>query len=146
MSSEDRARRRLQRLLAATLGEEAATALVDEVWRRDPGDFETRMLARFDQIDARFNDVDRRFDAVDDRLDGIDRRLDEVDRRFEQVDRRFEQVDHRFALMEHRSEAMEHRLRASFLEEMNRQTRLLFFGMVGAIFTSASLAFASVRF
>jgi hypothetical protein len=111
MSPDDRARRRLERLLVGSLGDEATRALMDELWRRDPADFETRMLARFDQVDARFADIDRRFD---------------------QLDLRFE--------------ASEQRLRASFFEEMNRQTRLLFFGMVGAMFTSASLAFAAVRF
>jgi hypothetical protein len=105
---------------------------MDELWRRDPADFETRMLARFDRIDARFADIDRRFEQVD-------RRFDQVDRRFELMDQRFDQLDLRF-------EASEQRLRASFFEEMNRQTRLLFFGMVGAMFTSASLAFAAVRF
>lgn len=42
--------------------------------------------------------------------------------------------------------ALEHRLVAEFRAQIIAQNRLLFFSMVGAIFTAASLAFAAVRF
>ncbi len=42
--------------------------------------------------------------------------------------------------------ALEHRLVAEFRVQIIAQNRLLFFSMMGAIFTAASLAFAAVRF
>ena len=42
--------------------------------------------------------------------------------------------------------ALEHRLVAEFRAQIIAQNRLLFFSMIGAIFTAASLAFAAVRF
>lgn len=44
-----------------------------------------------------------------------------------------------------RMEAMEHRLLAEMRRLYVDQTRLLFFAMIGAVFTTAMLAFASVR-
>ena len=41
---------------------------------------------------------------------------------------------------------LEHRLVAEFRAQIIAQNRLLFFSMIGAIFTAASLAFAAVRF
>ncbi len=51
-------------------------------------------------------------------------------------------LDERFVL---RQEAMEHRLLAEMRRLSVDQTRLLFFAMIGAIFTTATLAFAAVR-
>jgi hypothetical protein len=45
-----------------------------------------------------------------------------------------------------RAEAMEHRLAGEMRRLYVDQTRLLFFAMIGAIFTTATLAFAAVRF
>ena len=42
--------------------------------------------------------------------------------------------------------ALEHRLVAEFRAQIIAQNRLLFFSMIGAIFTAVSLAFAAVRF
>lgn len=44
-----------------------------------------------------------------------------------------------------RGEAMEHRLAGEMRRLYVDQTRLLFFAMIGAIFTTATLAFAAVR-
>lgn len=44
-----------------------------------------------------------------------------------------------------RNEAMEHRLAGEMRRLYVDQTRLLFFAMIGAIFTTATLAFAAVR-
>ncbi len=41
---------------------------------------------------------------------------------------------------------LEHRLVVEFRAQIIAQNRLLFFSMIGAIFTGASLAFAAVRF
>jgi hypothetical protein len=48
-------------------------------------------------------------------------------------------IDERFV-------SLEHRLLAEFRGEFVAHSRLMFFSMVGAIFTAASLAFAAVRF
>lgn len=48
--------------------------------------------------------------------------------------------------MKLRMEAMEHRLLAEMRRLSVDQTRLLFFAMIGAVFTTATLAFAAVRF
>lgn len=41
---------------------------------------------------------------------------------------------------------LEHRLLAALRQEINAQTRLLFFGMIGSLSTAVSLAFAAARF
>ena len=43
-------------------------------------------------------------------------------------------------------EVLEHKLLAAMRQEINAQTRLLFFSMIGALFTAVSLAFAAARF
>lgn len=45
-----------------------------------------------------------------------------------------------------REDGMEHRITAEMRRLYVDQTRLLFFAMIGAIFTTATLAFAAVRF
>ncbi len=42
-------------------------------------------------------------------------------------------------------EVLEHRLLAAMRQEINAQTRLLFFSMIGTLFTAVSLAFAAAR-
>ena len=49
------------------------------------GALETRMLRRFDEVDARFDGIDRRLDGIDVRLDGIDVRLDGIDHRLDKL-------------------------------------------------------------
>lgn len=48
--------------------------------------------------------------------------------------------------MDHRFELIEHKLVGEFRRQIIDQNRLLFFSMLGAIFTTASLAFAAARF
>lgn len=48
--------------------------------------------------------------------------------------------------MDLKFEALEHKLTAEFRKQIIEQNRLLFFSMIGAIFTAASLAFAAARF
>jgi hypothetical protein len=45
-----------------------------------------------------------------------------------------------------RFELFEHKLVGEFRRQIIEQNRLLFFSMIGAIFTTASLAFAAARF
>ena len=47
--------------------------------------------------------------------------------------------------MDLKMEAMEHRLLAEMRQLWVEQTRVLFFAMIGAVFTTATLAFAAVR-
>lgn len=42
-------------------------------------------------------------------------------------------------------ELFEHKLLAAMRQEINAQTRLLFFSMIGTLFTAVSLAFAAAR-
>ncbi len=48
--------------------------------------------------------------------------------------------------MDQRFELFEHKLIGEFRRQIIEQNRLLFFSMLGAIFTTASLAFAAARF
>jgi hypothetical protein len=48
--------------------------------------------------------------------------------------------------MDARFELVEHKLVGEFRRQIIEQNRLLFFSMLGAIFTTASLAFAAARF
>lgn len=43
-------------------------------------------------------------------------------------------------------DVLEHKLLAAMRQEINAQTRLLFFSMIGALFTAVSLAFAAAQF
>ena len=43
-------------------------------------------------------------------------------------------------------DVLEHKLLAAMRQEINAQTRLLFFSMIGALFTAVSLAFAAALF
>lgn len=48
--------------------------------------------------------------------------------------------------MGHRFDGLRNELLAEFRRQLLEQNRLLFFGTLGAVFTSAALAFAAVRF
>jgi hypothetical protein len=48
--------------------------------------------------------------------------------------------------LDQRFELFEHKLVSEFRRQVIEQNRLLFFSMLGAIFTTASLAFAAARF
>ena len=49
-----------------------------------PGGDLTRILARFDSMDARFDSMDTRFDSIDARLDSMDARLTTLEDKVEQ--------------------------------------------------------------
>jgi hypothetical protein len=87
----------------------------------------------------------RRWDdlATHDDLARLEARLDE---RFTRVDERFTGIEHHLIRIDERFVSLEHRLLAEFRGEFVAHSRLMFFSMVGAIFTAASLAFAAVRF
>ena len=57
-------------------------------------------------------------------LDHLDRRMDAFERRMDAFERRMERLE----------------------SELASQTRLLFFSMLGAVFSATSLAFAAARF
>jgi hypothetical protein len=80
----------------------------------------------------------RRWDdlATHDDLARLEARFDE---RFTGIEQQLIRIDERFV-------SLEHRLLAEFRGEFVAHSRLMFFSMVGAIFTAASLAFAAVRF
>ena len=67
----------------------------------------------------------------------------DVDRRFVEVDRRFVELEDR---IDHKLDVLQHTLLAELRREIIDQNRLLFFSMIGAIFTTATLAFAAARF
>jgi hypothetical protein len=79
----------------------------------------------------------RRWDdlATHDDLAHLEARFDE---RFTGIEQQLIRIDERFV-------SLEHRLLAEFRGEFVAHSRLMFFSMVGAIFTAASLAFAAVR-
>jgi uncharacterized protein (DUF3084 family) len=162
MAPERRSLRELRSLIAPIVGQEAADKLVDILKGFDADRLATkadmaRMDDRFDAVDRRFEQVDQRFEQVDQRFEQVDQRFDEMDRRFEQVDQRFEQVDQRFERVDRRFEALEgqvrelrHELLAAFRGELvtavSVQTRMMLFGMLGAVVTmaAAALAFAQL--
>ena len=141
MAAGRRSLRELRSLIVPTLGREAADKLVDILGGFDADRLATK--ADMARIDERFDEVDRRFEQVD-------RRFEQVDRRFEQVDRRFEEVDQRFESLEGQLRELRHELLAAFRGELvsavSGQTRMMLFGMLGAVVTmaAAALAFAQL--
>jgi hypothetical protein len=130
MSPTEQGRHELFLAFERAIGTEPARTLMEQLPPRRWDDLATRddlvaIGAHFEQVDARFEQVDARFDHVEERLTSIDHHLIRIDERFV---------------------SLEHRLLAEFRGEFVAHSRLMFFSMVGAIFTAASLAFAAVRF
>jgi hypothetical protein len=141
--------------LEGALSTEPARTLMEQLPPRRWDDLATHDdLARFDErcvrIDERFVRIDERFAVVDQRFDRIERRLDGHDARFTGIEQTLARIeakfDERFRGLDDRFEASENRVIAEFRGELIAHSRLMFFSMVGAIFTAASLAFAAVRF
>ena len=87
---------RLSHTLHRTLGDDAATDLVDWMSNVDAQRAELRELneLNFARIDSRFQQVDSRLQQVDSRLQQIDSRFQQVDSRFQQVDSRINETRH----------------------------------------------------
>jgi archaellum component FlaC len=169
MPPNEQGRRELFLALEDALGTEPARTLMEQLPPRRWDDLATHDdLARFDErfvrIDEQFVRIDERFVRIDERFERIDERFTVVDQRFDRIERRLDGHDARFTGIEHtlarieakfdekfrglddRFEASENRVIAEFRGELIAHSRLMFFSMVGAIFTAASLAFAAVRF
>jgi DNA repair ATPase RecN len=134
MAPERRSLRELRSLIAPIVGQEAADKLVDILKGFDAD----RLATKADMA------------RMDDRFDAVDRRFEQVDQRFEQVDQRFERVDRRFEALEGQVRELRHELLAAFRGELvtavSVQTRMMLFGMLGAVVTmaAAALAFAQL--
>lgn len=137
MAPTEQGRHELFLALERAIGTDPARTLMEQLPPRRWDDLATRddlaaIDARFAQVDARFEQVDARFAQVDARFDRVEERLTAIDHHLIRIDERFV--------------SLEHRLLAEFRGEFVAHSRLMFFSMVGAIFTAASLAFAAVRF
>jgi hypothetical protein len=84
------------------------------------------------RLEDRIGDLEGRFDGLEGRFDGLSQQVVGIEKTLERYDERFV--------------SLEHKLLAEFRKQTVDQTRLLFFAMIGAIFTTASLAFAAARF
>jgi predicted nuclease with TOPRIM domain len=151
MSPTEQGRHELFLALERALGTEPARTLMEQLPPRRWDDLATRddlaaIDARFEQVDARFEQVDARFEQVDARFEQVDARFQQVDARFDHVEERLTSIEHHLIRIDERFVSLEHRLLAEFRGEFVAHSRLMFFSMVGAIFTAASLAFAAVRF
>jgi chaperonin cofactor prefoldin len=151
MSPTEQGRHELFLALEGALGTEPARTLMEQLPPRRWDDLAThddlaRLDQRFERVDQRFEQVDQRFEQVDQRFEQVDQRFEQVDRRFERVEERLTGIEHQLVRIDERFVSLEHRLLAEFRGEFVAHSRLMFFSMVGAIFTAASLAFAAVRF
>ncbi|MGH8973802.1 MAG: hypothetical protein ACRD0C_11445 [Acidimicrobiia bacterium] len=151
MALDERSRHELFLRLEEVLGPRQAETLMemmppvgwaDVATKRDLDALEQRMELRFEAIDHRFEAMDHRFEAMD--------------HRFEAMDHKFEGLDHKFDTMDHKLEALEHKLVAVFRGELlaavtaqtsvfSAQTRTLVFANIGAVLSTAALAFAAAR-
>jgi hypothetical protein len=79
-------------------------------------------------------------------LDALEQRMD---LRFEAMDHRFEAMDQKFEALGQRLETMEHKLLATFRGELlttvTAQTRTLVMANIGAVLSTAALAFAAAK-
>jgi hypothetical protein len=162
MSPNEQGRHELFLALEGALGTEPARTLMEQLPPRRWDDLATHDdLARFDErfvriderfvrIDERFERIDERFTVVDQRFDRIERRLDGHDARFSGIEQTLARIeakfDEKFRGLDDRFVASENRVIAEFRGELIAHSRLMYFSMIGAIFTAASLAFAAVRF
>jgi hypothetical protein len=155
MSPNEQGRHELFLALEGAIGTDPARTLMEQLPPRRWDDLATHDdLARFDErfvrIDERFERIDDRFAVVDQRFDRIERRLDGHDARFTGIEQTLARIetkfDEKFRGLDDRFDASENRVIAEFRGELIAHSRLMFFSMVGAIFTAASLAFAAVRF
>lgn len=118
MAIDEQSRHALYTRLSEVLGSEHAVSLMEQL-PREGGD---RLATRDDVVSVR-HDMNRRFDAMH----------AEMNRRFDDV---YERVDAKI-------EASEHRILTAMHREMMLQTRVYFVGMVGAIITTAGIAFVA---
>ncbi|MGH9041603.1 MAG: hypothetical protein ACRDZ3_15390 [Acidimicrobiia bacterium] len=137
MALDERSRHELFLRLEAVLGPAPAETLMemmppvgwaDVATKRDLDALEQRMDLRFDAVDQRFDAVDQRFEALDDRFDA--------------VDLRFEALDDRFDTMENKILAA---VRGDLLTAVTGQTRALVMANLGAVLSTAALAFAAAK-
>ncbi len=144
MALDERSRHELFLRLEEVLGPRQAETLMemmppvgwaDVATKRDLDALEQRMELRFEAIDHRFEAMDHRFEAMDHKFEGL---------------------DHKFDTMDHKLEALEHKLVAVFRGELlaavtaqtsvfSAQTRTLVFANIGAVLSTAALAFAAAR-
>jgi len=93
-------------------------------------------------LDALEQRMDLRFEAMDHRFEAIDHRFEAMEQCFESMDRRFDATGHQI-------EAMEHKLLATFRGELlttvSTQTKTLMLAHLGAVLSTATLAFAAAR-
>ena len=133
MAIDERGRHDLYVRLEELMGTERADALMgllppvgwaDVATKHDLVALEERIDLRVDALEDRFGG---RFEALEDRFGGL----------AERMDLRFEALEHRFSAVEPRIEAKLH-------AELRSQMRVLFFGLLTALFTMASICIAAI--
>lgn len=110
MAMTEHDRLRLRQRLTETIGEDAATTLMEAIPPVDYDQLATKdalaLLGREVRSDIvelrgemhlRFAEIETRFAAVDQRFADVDTRFAAIDQRFADVDARFAEVDARFA-------------------------------------------------
>jgi hypothetical protein len=97
-------------------------------------------------LDALEQRIDLRFEAMDHKFEAMDHRFEAMDHRFEAMDHKF---DAKFEAMNHQLEATKHELVALFRGELltavTTQTRTLVLANLGAVLSTAILAFGAAK-
>jgi hypothetical protein len=141
MALDERARHELFLRLEQVLGPEPAESLMEMMPPVGWADVATKR-----DLDALEQRIDLRFEAMDHKFDAMDHRFDAMDHRFEAMDHKFEA---KFEAMNHQLEATKHELVALFRGELltavTAQTRTLVLANLGAVLSTAILAFGAAK-
>ncbi len=137
MALDERSRHELFLRLEEVLGAQPAETLMEMMPPVGWADVATKR-----DLDAVEQRMDLRFEAIDHQFEAIGHR-------FEAIDYKFEAIDHKFEALGHRLETMEHKLLATFRGELltavTAQTRTLVLANIGAVLSTAALAFAAAK-
>jgi hypothetical protein len=134
MALEQRARHELFLRLEQVLGPEPAESLMEMMPPVGWADVATKR-----DLDALEQRIDLRFEALDHKFEGMDHRFEAMDHKFEA----------KFEAMNHQLEATKHELVALFRGELlttvTTQTRTLVLANLGAVLSTAILAFGAAK-
>jgi hypothetical protein len=141
MALDERARHELFLRLEQVLGPEPAESLMEMMPPVGWADVATKR-----DLDALEQRIDLRFEAMDHKFEAMDHRFEAMDHRFEAMDHKF---DAKFEAMNHQLEATKHELVALFRGELltavTTQTRTLVLANLGAVLSTAILAFGAAK-
>ncbi len=134
MALDERARHELFRRLEQVLGPEPAESLMEMMPPVGWADVATKR-----DLDALEQRIDLRFEAMDHKFEAMDHKFEAMDHKFEA----------KFEAMNHQLEATKHELVALFRGELltavTAQTRTLVLANLGAVLSTAILAFGAAK-